>query len=183
MRACLVGRAQQSGADVRVVGDGAADRLSLDGGQDLVGTGLEHDRVGSGVHVSDSVRVLDGGDIPGQVELVGGVPLLIDGRMCDRRELGTVAAGCQSNSRGLGVGAHLLTAGVAGEPGRQFAVVSEARKAGCNVEHRAADDLDGSGIRANNLIDERFTDVHDPSHSSTPASLPFLRAECPWFRA
>ena len=60
----LVGRAQESRADVRVVGDGSADRLALDGGQDLVGTGLDDDHVGAGVNVSDGVRILDGRDVP-----------------------------------------------------------------------------------------------------------------------
>ena len=183
MRAGLVGCAQESRADVRVVGDGAADRLALNGGQHLVGAWLDDDHVGAGVDMPDGVRVLDGGNIPREVELVSGMPLLVDRSVCHRGELGAITAGRQGDAGGLGVSAHLVAASVAGKPRRQLGLVAEPGQAGCDVEHRSPDDLDGFTVRAGDLVDESFPDVHDPSHWSTPASLPFLRAECPSFQA
>lgn len=72
------------------------------------------------MHVSDGVGILDGRNVPRQVELVGGVPLLVDGRVGDRRELGAVATGRQGDTGVLGMGAHLVAASVTGEPGRQL---------------------------------------------------------------
>ena len=135
------------------------------------------------MHVSDSVWILDGGNVPREVELVGGMALLIDGGVSHGGELGTVATGRQGDTGGLGMSAHLVAASVTGEPRRQLRLVAEPGQAGCDVEHRSPDNFDGFTVRAGDLVDESFPDVHDPSHWSTPASLPFLRAECPSFQA
>ena len=183
MRAGLVRRTQQRGTDVRVVRHGASDGLALDGGQHLVGARLDNDHVGAGVDMPDGVRVLDGGNVPREVELVGGVPLLVDGGVSYRGELGAVTTGRQGDAGGLGVSTDLVAASVTGEPRRQLGLMTQPSQAGGNVEHRSPDNLDGFTVWAGDLIDESFPDVHDSSHSSTPVSLPFLRAECPWFRA
>ena len=131
----------------------------------------------------DGVRVLDGGNVPREVELVGGVTLLVDSGVSHRGEFGAVATGRQGHAGGLGVSAHLVATSVTGEPRRQLRFMTQPGQAGCDVEHRSPDNLDGFTVWAGDLVDESFPDVHDPSHWSTPASLPFLRAECPSFQA
>ena len=64
VRAGFIRRPQQSGTDVRIVGDGATDSLALNGSQDFVGTGFDNNHVGAGMHVSNAVGIIDGGHIP-----------------------------------------------------------------------------------------------------------------------
>ena len=87
------------------------------------------------MHVSDAVGILDGGHIPREIKLVGGVALLVNGRVRNRREFGAIRTRSEGHSGGLGVLANLVAARVAREPGRQFGFVTQPGQTGCDVEH------------------------------------------------